>query len=291
MNRHAFLIMTHGNWNILDKLIQLLTDDRNDIFVHIDARQRAHIPSFVLEYAQRGVINLIDPIKVYWADYSQVEAILKLLKEAFSNGRYSYYHLLSGCDLPIKSKEAIYYFFENSGKNFIGIVPREVYYSVRRVKYYHFLVHNRYYRNLKVLKILDRMMELVQRIAGVNRLKGTDYKIVDGWGLFSIRNELCEYVISNESLIRKMFRCSIAADELFLQTLVYNSQMYSTLFDTSDLKNGSMRYIDWERGKPYIWGNDPDDFRMLIESPYMFARKFDEKQMWIVDEIFERLYR
>ena len=34
-----------------------------------------------------------------------------------------------------------------------------------------------------------------------------------------------------------------------------------------------MRYIDWNRGKPYTWL--ADDFNELINSNYLFARKFD----------------
>ena len=35
---------------------------------------------------------------------------------------------------------------------------------------------------------------------------------------------------------------------------------------------GSMRYIDWERGNPYVWQEKDTD--ELLSSPYLFARKF-----------------
>lgn len=37
-DRHAYLIMAHNNWSILSKLLSLLDDDRNDLFLHIDAK-------------------------------------------------------------------------------------------------------------------------------------------------------------------------------------------------------------------------------------------------------------
>jgi hypothetical protein len=191
--------------------------------------------------------------------------------------------------MPLKPISEIYNFFENSGKNFVGIVPNEVYYSVRRVKYYHPLVHLKSYRKCKFLKGLDRILEYGQKLIGINRLKDNDMKIIDGWQWFSITAQLCKYIIENEYIIKKMFSSSIAASELFMQTLIYNSDFYNTLYDTKDLKNGSMRYIDWKRGKPYVWGQEKGDYEMLIESPYMFARKFDEKYFDIVERIYNHL--
>ena len=88
-----------------------------------------------------------------------------------------------------------------------------------------------------------------------------------------------------------MFSNTIASDELFMQTLIYNSPFVDTLYDATNLKNGSMRYIDWQRGKPYTWGSDEKDFDLLMESPYMFARKFDESQNEIIEKIYEELSR
>ena len=34
--KHAYLIMAHNNFYILEKLLHLLDDPRNDIYVHID---------------------------------------------------------------------------------------------------------------------------------------------------------------------------------------------------------------------------------------------------------------
>lgn len=290
MNKHAYLIMAHGNWGILEKLIELLDDEKNDIYLHIDAKVKA-IPINLQEIVKHSNIFVIDAVNVYWADYSQVRAVLNLLKAAKNEAGYSYYHLLSGADLPIKSNGERFDFFEKSGKEFIGIVPNEVYYSLRRVKFYHPFLHNSYYRNSKIFKGLDRIFEYIQKILGVNRLKCSDWKIMDGWQWFSITSCLCEYVLQNENLIEKMFFNTLCPDELFLQTLVYNSEFYKKLYDISDLKNGSMRFIDWNRGKPYTWGAEAGDFEQLMQSPYMFARKFDEKHKDIVDRVFEEINR
>ena len=288
VNKHAYLIMAHGNWQILRRLFILLDDARNDIYLHIDAKIKV-FPKDMHEWIKQSKLTIIEPGEVYWSDFSEFNATLKLMKKAY--GGYSYYHLLSGVDLPIKSKDEIYNFFETSRKEFIGIVPNEVYYSVRRVKFYHPFLHNRIYRKSIPLKALDRFVEYVQKFCGVNRLKGNDMKIIDGWQWFSITDKFCKYILEKEDDIKKMFSYSIACTELVMQTLAYNSDFINDLYDTTDLKNGSMRFIDWGRGRPYTWGADEKDFNQLIQSPYMFARKFDEQHFDIVEKIFNEIDR
>ena len=43
MDRHAYLIMAYNNWDLLKKLLILLDDERNDIFVHIDENQSHYL--------------------------------------------------------------------------------------------------------------------------------------------------------------------------------------------------------------------------------------------------------
>ena len=290
MKKHAYLIMAHNNWRILEKLLLLLDDEKNDLYIHIDAKVK-DFDKKIFDMVKKSQVTQIASKEVYWADYSQVDVTLLLLCSAYHKGQYSYYHLLSGADLPLKSNDERYYFFENSGKEFIGIVPKEVWYSVRRVKFYHPFLRNSYYRKCKALKVLDRLSEYTQRACRVNRIKDFQGKVLDGWTWFSITDEFCSYIISKKEMIQKMFQYTIASDELFMQTMCYNSHFRERLYDMSDLKNGSMRYIDWNRGKPYTWGAVEEDYEELISSPYMFARKFDEGQMQIVDKIFEEIDR
>ena len=37
-HRHAYLIMAHNEWSLLNVLLSLLDDDRNDIYLHIDQK-------------------------------------------------------------------------------------------------------------------------------------------------------------------------------------------------------------------------------------------------------------
>lgn len=284
--KHAYLIMAYNNWNLLEKLLRLLDDERNDVFLHVDSKSSDFEKSRFENVLKKSRFFLIPRKPVYWADFSQIDVELNLMSVAKEKGNYCRYHLLSGTDLPLKTQDEIHEFFDKyADKEFIGIVPDEVWYSVRRLKFYHLMTHNNIYRNSKILKGADRMFEYLQRLVGVNRLKDCQkMKILDGWTWFSITDRFCSYLLNNRSFIEKTFRYSIASDELMCQTMAYNSEFRDLIYDQTNLKNGSMRFIDWKRGSPYTWGQDEGDYEMLMSSPYMFARKFNE------DELSDRIY-
>lgn len=38
LDRHAYCIMAHGNWQQLQLLVTLIDDRRNDIYLHVDEK-------------------------------------------------------------------------------------------------------------------------------------------------------------------------------------------------------------------------------------------------------------
>lgn len=291
MNKHAYLIMAHNNFHVMKRCMQILDSTRNDFYIHVDKKANNFDENEIKTCVSKSKVHFIERQNVYWADYSQVRTELNLLDAAYYSGeKYTFFHLLSGSDMPVKTEKEIYNFFEtNRDKNFIGIVPNESYYSVRRVKYYHLLLHNSIYRKCKVLKAMDRFLEYIQKLIRINRIKNRCWKFYDGWTWFSITSEFAKYVLNKKDTIRKIFQYSIASDELVMQTLGYNDIHFrKTFFDTENLKRGSMRYIDWNRGRPYTWGRA--DYEELINCPMMFARKFDEEyNMEIIEKLYHQL--
>lgn len=277
--------MAFDNFEILKKLLLLLDDYRNDIYLHIDKKSNDFYQEDYQGLLQHSKLHFITRKAVYWADFSQVEVTLDLIKNSIPEG-YKYYHLLSGVDLPIKTQDEIHAFFYDRTEEFLGIVPKEVEYSVKRLKYYYFCVNTKFYRKCKCIKVLSRGGALLQALCGVNRLKNCNMKILDGWQWFSITDDFARYIIAHESLIYKMFSRTIAPDELFIHILAFNSRFKEKIFDMTDLQKGSLRFIDWKRGKPYVFKKE--DFDDLINSSCLFARKFDAKvDMNIVNMIFE----
>lgn len=276
MVKHAFLIIAHDQFELLKILIKMLDDERNDIFVHIDSKVKDFDFNEFLKLPQFSRIYFTDRISVTWGDFSQVKAELILLSKAVENendeNSYSYFHLLSGADLPIKTNDEIHKFFdENAGKEFIHFSSNEPSSSAQsRIRYYHIF---RKKRNL-FYKILAQIALKVQKALGVNRLKKNHLIVQKGTNWFSITHDFANYVVSKRNEIEKIFRYSYCCDEVFLQTMLVNSDFKNSLYmpDCNNDQLACARYIDWDRGNPYIFRTV--DFEDLISSPAMFARKF-----------------
>ena len=275
---HAYMIIAHNQFELLEKLIRALDDVRNDIFVHIDAKVKdfdfEHFKS-IAQYSR--VIFTEKRVDVTWGDVSQVETEFELLKTAVQSENadkpYSYFHLISGVDLPIKSNDYIHGFCkENNGKEFIHFTDNEVsQLSVNRLQYYHFFRR----RRNTFTKIVSQVLLRVQKLIGVNRLKKESIKVQKGCNWFSITGGFAHYIVDNFERFEKYFKYSYCADEVFVQTMLVNSPFKDNLYmpDCNNNHNACMRYIDWERGNPYVFRSE--DYELLKASPCIFARKFD----------------
>lgn len=109
------MIMAHNEWDILQKLVALLDDERNDIFVHIDKKVTCPLELSTSKATLRFVPHK-QRVDVQWGRCSQIKADITLLEYAHSFGPYAYYHLLSGVDLPIKSNNYIHDFFDKNSR-------------------------------------------------------------------------------------------------------------------------------------------------------------------------------
>ncbi len=288
MDKHAYLIMAFNNFYILEKQLMMLDDERNDLYLHIDAKTENFDFEHFKNIPKKSKLYFADRKKMFWADYSQVDITLDLLDMASKNHKYKYYHMFSGVDLPIKTQDEIHSFFDSKDCEFLGIVPKVQSYSINRVKYYYNFTNNVHYKNCKPLKALDRLLAYAQRLIFINRLRGSDLKIIDGWDWCSITDDFARYLLKNRELIEKTFRKALCPIELYHHTMAYNSEFFDKIYCKNDLKKGTMRFIDWGRGKPYVFTSN--DFDELVESEYMFARKFDEKvDVKIVDMLYEKL--
>lgn len=148
--KHAYLIIAHNEPLILKTLISLIDDKRNDIFLLIDSRSNL-IPQNINISPRYSSLYYCNRVPIYWGDYSQIQAEMLLFETAFKHGPYTYYHLLSGVCLPIKSQDYIHDFLDkNNGKEFVGFIFSDFAKEDinRKISYYHFWVSNFLHPNL-----------------------------------------------------------------------------------------------------------------------------------------------
>ncbi len=289
MKRHAYLILAHNNFAQLRKLIELLDDPRNDIFIHIDKKAKFNPQkgwNTVCKYSKLTFLQ--KRLKVNWGGASIMHSEIALLKAATSAGNYDYYHLLSGMDLPIKDQDTIHAFFsKNAGKEFIDywevnddMMNRVIWYTPFNERERNFIFH-----------AINKTCRILQKIAGHSINQNIDFKYASQW--FSITDGLAKYIISKEEWLTEVFDHTIICDEIFLPTVTWMSPFKDNIFGMNDGHqngNGNMRFIDWSRGGDirHPWTFRNDDWERLMNVPYLWARKFNEK---VDNEIIDRIYR
>ncbi|MGZ1153516.1 beta-1,6-N-acetylglucosaminyltransferase [Lactobacillus delbrueckii subsp. bulgaricus] len=122
MQKHAYLIIANRNPGQLQTLLTLLDDSRNDIYLLVDRKSVGYPHDFQLNYA---TLFSVSPLVIDWGSYSQIEAEMRLFQAA-APGKYAYYHLLSGLDLPLANQDEIHAFFPLIlARNSLPTVPRQ----------------------------------------------------------------------------------------------------------------------------------------------------------------------
>lgn len=271
--KHAFLIMAHKDDETLRTLLRTLDDPRNDIFIHMDSKNIAWDENSVLTSISKARIFPVPRISVTWGGYSQIACELSLLNAAVAMGHYSYYHLLSGQDLPIKSQDRIHSFFDScGGKEFVRFENHNRDYRSRIGGH---VIWNASGKN-KSQVLLRKVNGLLARLLQCYRKPVKGLKLMKGDNWFSITDKLARYIVENASLIRSVFWDSMCGDELFLQTFAWNAGKRFDFYRMPGEENadGIMRMIDWgEDESPRVFSMD--DLDSIRDSKMMFARKFD----------------
>ncbi len=286
--KHAYMIMAHNNFYTLKTLLKLLDDERNDIYLHINKSVENWDNDEWDSILDHAKIHFVKRVYVHWSTYSQVDAIKNLLMEA-TKTYHDYYHMLSGSDLPIKSQDHIDLFFSNnSKKEFIGFSKVFKKENVSQKNYCIRYFHNKNNFISLNARRLRKYLILVQKLLGIDITRNIDGEVKKGHDWFSITHDAANLLIEREPEFKKYFYRAFAPTEFFTQTILYNSEFRKNIYNLDDENIGSQRYIDWERGKPYIFRKE--DFNLLKKSEMMFARKFMESEdMEIIDNLYNYL--
>lgn len=290
--KHAYLIMAHNEPYILERLLKLIDDERNDIYLHIDKKWKDFDFEKFNKFVIKSNLFFVDRLDVKWGTFSQIKCELLLMETASNNSKYAYYHIISGIDLPLTTQDVMHKYFDNmQGKEFISFDNYKIAYqdTIDRIKYYYAFTEYKHSKNIFVKvtwELANRISLMIQKLFKVNRLKKVNYEIRKGANWVSITDEFVRYILSKKNEIKNIYSYSLCSDELFVQTIVYNSMFNKNIIsDESDDFLAIKRYIDWQRGKPYTFRTD--DFDELVNSKCFFARKFSTKvDKKIVDMIY-----
>lgn len=278
--RHAYLIAAHEKPAQLKILLGLLDDPRNDIYIHIDSKARGFFEDELRAAAPNSRMAFC-PLRLdaRWGDPLFINVINFLLSHAIAE-EHSYYHLLSGADLPLKPQSEIHAFFQaHAGEEFVDF-DRELIDEtmlLQRIGRWNLRRPVRPF-DKALFRAVEPLWLGAQKLFGVNRLKGCGVTFQKGAVWFSITHDCAVYALQEAWKYRGYYDYSVCADELWLQTVLVDSPFMAkrAYMGYGDEGAATMRYVDWSRG-----GRSPRvltsaDYTALKNSALLFARKFDE---------------
>ena len=273
MNRHAYLIIAHNRLEMLKKLVAAIDDSRNDIFVHIDAKAPYDGRELRTEYSKLTVVQ--PRIDARWGDFSLVEVEFALLKEALKREEYSYLHLISGVDYPIKSQDYIHrYCAEHQGTEYVGLAQNVTREELGHRTQHYFPFSRQFNSTNMAIKVLRIIAVKLQSLV---RYRRTTMPVSKGCQWWSITDNFARYILSNVEMLRRDFNHTYCPDEMAIQTLFWNSPFSEKAFSRTDEFDGCKRFIPWENGE--LRPLDEKQFEAMKASDAWFARKFTSETL------------
>lgn len=126
-----------------------------------------------------------------------------------------------------------------------------------------------------------------QKCLPVVRSKNNMPTLYKGCTWCSLSHDAVEYLLSYETWIKKRFRWTFGADEIYKHTLLFNSDFKNKVYSTKGEYEACLRLQDWKRGNPYVW--TMADYDEIMQSKMLFARKFSSKNIDLVNAIYNKL--
>ena len=292
MSRHAFLIIAHNELQVLEALLHQLDSPGFDVFLHIDAKSLEMYQRFSSYRPHQGGFHLLSQrVDLRWGDISQVDTEMLLLRTAAQHGPYAYYHILSGVDLLLKTPTQLRQAFAaHPHTEYVGYWHTPEHLRDLRRKTSRVYLFTRHMKDkgtfIHACTSFTRNVVLaVQKITGYTRPTPRGITFCKGSNWASITEECCQYLLQQEPHLHPRLRHMLCPDEIFLQTLVWNSPFRANIFCLSaeDTETSTLRKIDWHRGSPYVWTEG--DVDELLSSQAVFARKFSSTPISVVNAI------
>ena len=283
MYKHAYLIIAHTDFHQLLQLVKQLDDVRNDIYIHID--RKASFDGEEIQTSKAGLYILPQRLDARWGDFSLVEVEYLLFEAAFSQDNYSYYHLLSGVDLAIRSQDDIHHYCEqHAGTEFIGFAQKVPSQELHWRSQHYFLFAKDFHSTSLWKRGLRAAFVYLQDLVHYRRSK---WEVKKGAQWCSVTCDFVRYLLAHRVEIYKAFHHTYCPDELFIQTLCWNSPFKERININQDEFEGCKRYIPWKDG--HLLPITVDDVELMMQSDKWFARKFSSQQPEVIEALLNKI--
>ena len=279
----AYLILAHNQPAHLRALIERLSTPDSHFYIHIDSKSR--LADFSLPSGPR-VHVLQKRVPVFWGDYSQVEAIVLLMRAALAqqSPAHARFVLLSGADYPVRSNAFIHRFFlAHANMEFINLTPmpsadgskplsRLATYQPRKTAS---RVINRLKRAAQGVGLLPRQRDFAPALGRLKPHGGSQW-----WALTRPAVAYVLDFMDTHPAYVDFYRNTVVPDESCFHTILGNSPFAA-------MAQRSLTYADWSRRRQspeylnlahakFLTANpsQPPSSDFPQGMPFLFARKF-----------------
>jgi hypothetical protein len=291
----AYLILAHADLAHLRRLVAALPPDSIKL-VHLDKKCAEKLPVQDLP----NTVAAENAIAVYWADFSIVEATLRLLEAALQLPQVERIVLLSGSCYPIKSDRDILVFLAaHADDNFIKMFEIESASSL-----YHDKLSRAHIGESAVARVfrsdMPRVNYLLSRgLSRVASLRTIDwrgrlapFKPYYGSQWWAVTRACGEYMLAQArtcAQLQYLERC-FAPDEMYFHTIVGNSPFVTERNIIAFAGRGNWRlanlHLISDRSLRYVYSHD--DLAAVLASGKLFVRKVNtERSAALLDALDE----
>ncbi|MCM1312357.1 MAG: glycosyl transferase [Bacteroides sp.] len=289
IKKHAYLIIAHNEFLVLQKAIDAVDDWKNDIYVHID-RKILLMPNLVSKKSHLFILP--ERLNVKWGHISQIETELLLFETAFNKGAYAYYHLISGTHFPLKSQEYIHGLCAELNKSifqYMETCEAEIDAKIRRYNLFNgYMMSNISSYSYVLGHLLWILCLKPQKILRIKRFRQSKFYKSSNW--VSLRSDAVAYLLSKKKYILKKYKYTFCGDEFFALSELMNSPLKDELYigGRDNLKSVVLLYCCFDSHNPKVL--ELADFKKIIESRCLFARKFSEsKSLPLLELLIENI--
>lgn len=225
---HAFLIIAHNNFAVLQRLVSALDARNTAIFIHIDAKA-GELPEIK---AEKSPLCFVCPrVDVRWGDVSQIRCELNLWEFALNYAKqrglnFDYLHMISGVHIPLYSDRV----WETYWKD----MPHAIFQRMQSSKIEQDIKLRRYNvctktfknKNLhieRISQLIWRFSNAAQRILHIGRFKEEDFIKTCNW--CSLSFDAASFFVNRKDCILKKYRYSFCGDEFFAASELLKSEL------------------------------------------------------------------
>ena len=291
----AYLIAAHTDPEQLKRLVTSLTYKGNTFFIHIDKKQDIYPFKEILKEC-KNVTFIKKRIADYWSGFSHLRTLDSLLEEAL-NYHFDRLVYISGLDYPVWSNEKMEnWYLDNADKQVVCAYnltkcgdpyPQG---KISHLAWWDVPIKNEKLFNKTRRKLNDFLMNFKHPLSFA--VDGKEWDVFWGSDWWSMTYDAAKYVFDmyhKHREIEKYFKWCFCPSELWVQTILSNSEKYKNRIDYTKIFKleavTPLEFIDYGESM-YIWKEK--DFEQIVNSGKMFIRKTTSKESKELQEMIDK---